>query len=684
MAKKYFFWFCILLGLNAQAQIVNIPDANFKNALINTLCADLDNNNTYEADVDTDNDGEIQVSEALAVFKLNVSNQSIADLTGIESFQNMTRLGCDNNQISTLTLNNFFNLVGLYCSYNNMSSLTLTNCFNLNTFNCIGNLMTTLDLSSTRISRIFISNNPNLTNINLKNGVSMDASYAGRNSNQSQAIPPPPPSRIESNPNLVYVCADDNEINYLDTIVILNNNNQNIFVSSYCTEQPGGNFNTVSGVVHYDCDGLSFPASFVKITYSNGFTNGYTYTSVGGNYHFYAPTGPLTITTQTEENSFFTASPASHTMNFETINNFATANFCLTVNGNSHNDLGVTVFNYGPARPGFDAKYKVVYNNRGNQTQSGSVSFSFDDTTMDFISANPVVNSQTTNTLTWNFTDLAPFETREILVTVNLNGPMETPPLNIGDILTYNAIVSPTDPDENPTNNNKTLRQIIVGSYDPNDKAVVEGSQISIANIGDYLHYIIRFQNTGTYAAENVVIKDMLSDDLDWSTLQMVSSSHTFRSTLTRGNQLEVFYEGINLPPSSEDEPGSNGYITFKIKPISTIAIDDVIENTADIYFDFNFPIVTNTVSTTVTALATSDFDTVTFTIYPNPTTTFLYISLNDTNNVKEVTVYNTLGQKLLTTINTNTIDVSTLSQGTYFITVETDNGKATQQFIKI
>ncbi len=303
---------------------------------------------------------------------------------------------------------------------------------------------------------------------------------------------------------------------------------------------------------------------------------------------------------------------------------------------------------------------------------------------MDFLSANPAVNSQTTNTLTWNFTDLAPFETREILVTVNLNGPMETPPLNIGDILTYNAIVSPTDPDENPTNNNKTLRQIIVGSYDPNDKAVVEGSQISIANIGDYLHYIIRFQNTGTYAAENVVIKDMLSDDLDWSTLQMVSSSHTFRSTLTRGNQLEVFYEGINLPPSSEDEPGSNGYVAFKIKPKTTLVVDDVIENTAGIYFDFNFPIVTNTVSTTVTALATSDFDAATFTIYPNPTTTLLYISLNDTNNVKEVAVYNTLGQKLLTTINTNTIDVSTLSQGTYLISVETDNGKVTQQFIKI
>ena len=80
-------FFCAAFAVNAQ--IVNIPDANFKNALVNTLCVDTDNNNVGDADVDTNNDGEIQVSEALAVIALDVFSNNISDLTGIESFANL-------------------------------------------------------------------------------------------------------------------------------------------------------------------------------------------------------------------------------------------------------------------------------------------------------------------------------------------------------------------------------------------------------------------------------------------------------------------------------------------------------------------------------------------------------------------------------------------------------------------
>ena len=53
-------------------------DANFKNYLI--------------ANYDSNHDGEIQESEALAVTFMNASSQNIADLTGIESF--IIWLGC--------------------------------------------------------------------------------------------------------------------------------------------------------------------------------------------------------------------------------------------------------------------------------------------------------------------------------------------------------------------------------------------------------------------------------------------------------------------------------------------------------------------------------------------------------------------------------------------------------------
>lgn len=684
MIKKYFFWFCFLLGLGAQAQIVNIPDANFKNTLVNTLCASTDATNTFDTDVDTNNDGEIQISEAEAVVKLSVPNQNIADLTGIEAFSNLYSLNCNSNQISTLTLNNFFSLVSLYCSYNNMTSITITNCFNLNQFSCAENLMTEIDLSSTGVSRCYIQSNPNLTNVNLKNGVSMDSSDNFKTTNSILFVPPPiplPPSNISGNPNLVYVCGDDNELDYL-TEVIVWDNNINVVISSYCTSVPGGNYNVVTGSVNINCDTFNIPVSQIKINYSNGFQNGYTFTGVNGNYLFYVPAGTYTVTPEFEIPGYFTFSPLSSSIIFEDTGNSQALNFCAiptSVNAN----LEITLLPIGFARPGFDAQYQIQVKNKGYQEASGTVTFNFEDALSDFVSAIPLVTELSTNTLTWDFANLIPFETRSFLCTLNINSPTEAPAVNNGDQLSYTATVFSSITDETPNDNIALLKQTVVGSYDPNDKIVFEGAQISTTQTGDYLHYMIRFQNTGTYPAEKIVIKDMLSDDLDWTTLEMVSSSHPYRSTLTNGNQLEVFYDNINLPPSSVDEPGSNGYIAFKIKPISTIAVDDVIENTAHIYFDFNFPIVTNTVSTTVTALRTNDFETSLFTIYPNPTNGMLHLELSPQTIVKAGFIYNMVSQKVLT-FDTVATDVSFLPQGTYFITLETDKGKATKPFVKL
>ena len=70
----------------AQAQIVNIPDANFKAKLI-------------ALGVDTNGDGNIQNSEATAVINLDVENSLINSLVGIQSFTNLQELTCRSNQI---------------------------------------------------------------------------------------------------------------------------------------------------------------------------------------------------------------------------------------------------------------------------------------------------------------------------------------------------------------------------------------------------------------------------------------------------------------------------------------------------------------------------------------------------------------------------------------------------------
>ncbi|MBK8349505.1 MAG: hypothetical protein IPL08_18600 [Saprospiraceae bacterium] len=75
----------------ANAQIIDFPDANFKNALVNTLCADTDGDNIGDADADLNNDGEIDVSEVLQVTYLNVSNKEISNLDGIGNFENLEK-----------------------------------------------------------------------------------------------------------------------------------------------------------------------------------------------------------------------------------------------------------------------------------------------------------------------------------------------------------------------------------------------------------------------------------------------------------------------------------------------------------------------------------------------------------------------------------------------------------------
>ncbi len=109
--------------------------------------------------------------------------------------------------------------------------------------------------------------------------------------------------------------------------------------------------------------------------------------------------------------------------------------------------------------------------------------------------------------------DLKPSETREIALTLNVNAPMETPPVNNDDRLSFTASINPIVGDEQPVDNSFALRQVVVGSFDPNDKTCLEGATIPPSAVGKYVHYLIRFENKGTAEAQNVVVKDMIDTE---------------------------------------------------------------------------------------------------------------------------------------------------------------------------
>lgn len=287
------------------------------------------------------------------------------------------------------------------------------------------------------------------------------------------------------------------------------------------------------------------------------------------------------------------------------------------------------------------------------------------------------------NSLQWDFTNLMPFETREIIVTFNVNSPLETPAVNGGDILNYTATVVTNEIDATPTNNTSTLNQLVVNSLDPNDKTCLEGASVIPAVIGDYVHYLIRFENTGTANAQNIVVKDLIdTTKYDISSLLPISGSAPFVTRIINTNQVEFIFENINLP---FDDATNDGYVAFKIKTKPTLVVGDSFSNKANIYFDYNAPIVTNTATTMIQTLGIADFDfTTVFTLAPVPAKSSLTLTAKQKTTISSISIYNTLGQLVLVSTNLNdTIDVSALKTGSYFIKIVSDKGTATGKFIK-
>jgi hypothetical protein len=133
------------------------------------------------------------------------------------------------------------------------------------------------------------------------------------------------------------------------------------------------------------------------------------------------------------------------------------------------------------------------------------------------------------------------------------------------------------------------------------------------------------------------------------------------------------------------DDANNDGYVLFKIKTKPTLVLNDTFSNTASIYFDYNFPIVTDPAVTTVRALNNQDFDfNSVFSLSPVPAKNSLTITTKQAVRMSSVRIYNTLGQ--LMQIHTNPseiLDVSGLQAGSYFLNIISDKGTASGKFIK-
>jgi uncharacterized repeat protein (TIGR01451 family) len=593
-------------------------------------------------------------------------------LTSLDLSQNveLETLMCSNNELTSLNLSNNINLKSLYCDHNQLTSIDLTNLHKLYRIYLTNNLFTALDFSGqTEVipgdTPIYeVRDNPNLVMMNLKNG---KHDYAWINDINC--------------PNLVYLCIDDVDMDSFN-FALVNYGITTIQINNYCNFVPGGNYNTISGTVAFHQDGCGNGTGYgmprIRVNFFDGTDTASVFTNDNGQYTFYAGAGDFTITPQISS-ALLSMDPTSANISFaDNLNHTGTLDFCTTPVGNVQ-DLEISIIPARNARPGFDTDYEIVYHNKGNQMLSGSVSFAYDDSLTDLVSSNPAADSQSTGNLSWNYTNLLPSESRTIAVKLNVNSPMEIPAVNIGDILHFDATILPM-----VGSNHFILNQTVVGSYDPNDKTCLEGTSMTPEQVGKYLNYVIRFQNSGTAAAENVVVKDMIdTEKFDMDSLQFTSSSHP-HTTRINGNKIEFIFEGINLPAEIDDEPASHGYVAFKIKTKGNLVLGNEVSNTADIYFDYNFPITTNTASTTVALLAKDNFEDTTVSVYPNPTSDKVTITAKD--KITSVQLFDLQGRLVQTTTGNHTnvnINLSGKSSGVYFVKVHTAKGVTTEKIIK-
>jgi len=253
---------------------------------------------------------------------------------------------------------------------------------------------------------------------------------------------------------------------------------------------------------------------------------------------------------------------------------------------------------------------------------------------------------------------------------------------NLGDIINLNATISYAQNECNTGDNTFGITENVVGSLDPNDKLVSvkgKGSQ-RFATPSDTLVYKIRFQNLGTYAARIVTLIDTLSEDLDWSTFHMESSSHPFAVSLVNG-VITWRNDHIELPDSTSDPEGSQGYVSFSILPRKGLSPYTVIENTADIQFDYNGYIRTNT--TRIGISYNEEFTSLAQGIvYPNPSQDQVHILAIDEDqhplqlarievsdlNGRTKSIHEVQGDRFQ-------LGVSKFSSGSYFIRIKTVEG---------
>ncbi|MFK7786294.1 MAG: T9SS type A sorting domain-containing protein, partial [Crocinitomicaceae bacterium] len=226
---------------------------------------------------------------------------------------------------------------------------------------------------------------------------------------------------------------------------------------------------------------------------------------------------------------------------------------------------------------------------------------------LSLVSATILPDSIVGNLVYWSYDSLSYFEQGQIGVLVNM------PDSNsVGTDL--ESILTLTELDSLGLILNSfsdTLSQSISCTYVPIDKVASPEGQDSlgiILSIPDQIEYTIRFQNTGTDTVTNLVIKDVLDTNLLWTSFTPVNASHAFQTNVDQNGTVTFTFQNIMLTDSSVNALESQGFVKYSIEIKPGTPFGTSIYNSANVCFDKDDPLETNTTIHTLYDCSELDF----------------------------------------------------------------------------
>ncbi|AWA28676.1 hypothetical protein HYN48_00460 [Flavobacterium magnum] len=633
----------------------------------NVLTAlDLSNNpSVYSLNCSNNNLASLDISTLANLGLVDCANNQISTFI-VGNHPVLGTMSCSNNQISVLDLSETPYLVLLKCAQNNLTTVDFSMLHTLQDVDCSGNQFTGLDFSQNpNLYFVQYSDNPLLQNINLKNGAYQEILFSGTD--------------FATLPALGFLCLDDFEISIYESVLapIL----PNLIINSYCSLNPAGNVNKITGNVRYDfdqngCDANDTVQSMAKVVLSDGVNSGATFTDENGNYEFYVNEGAFTVSVVLENASYFDVQQQSPTIVFDAAGSMEVNNDICVAPVNQITDLEVFLYPYSLGVPGYESFFQLVYRNKGTQPLSGNINFSFDDSKMDVLVSSPEPSATTFGSYVYNFSNLLPFESGSALVILQFNGPEIDNPVEVGDVLPFSLVGTIDQQDGNLDDNTFNYSHTVDGAALENTVLCLQGDAVEPTEIGDYLNYVINFENTGTGDAPFVALRSAVDPgSFDISSVQVINSSAPVTVKVT-DDVLEFLFDSAPL------QPGGQGNVMFRMKSNAALEPGDTVNFSSEVYFDYDSQVTTNTASTTFTSMPLSvDELSKTVSIYPNPTTGLVYVKA--ASKVNGIALFDARGRKLLDSNNTDTVDLSAFNAGVYFLNVYTDQGIGRQKLIK-